>query len=59
MTKTEQLRTMLREACVEICRECPLCSGPDEGNDYKCVDKAGACFVQKWRVAVGMNGGES
>ena len=55
----DTLCKMLREACIEICRYCPSCSGPDEDNDYKCIDNAGWCDIQKWRIAAGMNGGES
>ena len=50
-----KLRKFLREAVVEFCYACDGCA--HHSDDYPCERERGACFVQKWREAVGMNGG--
>lgn len=49
--ENSMLRRMLHSACIEFCHDCPSCGKDD------CELKQGDCFVQEWRVAVGMNGG--
>lgn len=53
--ENETLRKHLFSACVELCHDCESCRGYSK--NYTCVSKAGDCFVQEWRRAVGMDGG--
>lgn len=45
----DSIKKALREACVELCRDCNNIEGHV---DYKCRNDNGVCFVQQWRDIV-------